>query len=86
MAHVEHRGHCRLRANTTAERALLGQAARQGYVVLADAHYLVRGAYVLLPERITARGAERVRLALEAAAAAHAEALRRRRAFHLVEE
>jgi hypothetical protein len=74
-----------LHADTAAERMLLAESVRPGHVILDGAYYLVRGACVLLPEGITACGAERVRLALEIAAAAHAEALDRRRAFHLVE-
>jgi hypothetical protein len=74
-----------LHADTAAERTLVVERERPGHVILDGAYYLVRGACVLLPEGITARGAERVRLALEVAAAAHAEALGRRRAFHLVE-
>lgn len=77
---------CMVVAVTATELALLDHATRQGRLVLLDAYYTLHGRSVLLPAGMAAAQADHVRRALEAAAEAHDQAVRRRRDFRLVEE
>jgi hypothetical protein len=74
-------------AETPAERRLVQHGVQMGgELVLLEGYYPVRDDTVLLPEGISTRGARRVQLALEEAAASHEEAERRRQRFRIVKE
>jgi hypothetical protein len=74
-------------AESEDELALLRHGEREGgELVLLEGYYPIRPGRLLLPEGISARGAERVRRALEHAALSHREARRRREQFRLVKE
>jgi hypothetical protein len=75
----------RLLAENAAERELLAHGRRlRGEVILLEATYPVLGDRLLLPQTLSAQGAQRVRRALEAAALSHQEAEAQRRRFRLV--
>ena len=72
-------------AETREERQLVAHGAEgPGFVVLLEGYYPAQNGRVLLPAGISSGGAERVREALEEAAASHQEARRRRDGFRLV--